>query len=276
MAVEEIYRHPEDYELEMAAHGEDDLSFWRGVLACEHPRRVLEVGCGTGRLTIPLARAGNSAGFTVTGIDSEPTMLRRAEERAASEPPAVRAALRLLQADVCELQLTEQFDVIMMPYGVAHHLTSLDEQLSAWRVLHEHLVAGGLLAVEVTAPSLGQLAQATTGTPRTTDLDVRDSNGTHLLRSVVTTYCPTTQLALHAFSYTICTVDGKCRAYESHFTMHVYFPSEFVSLFAATGFTVERLIGSYDGKPLATNSTLMIALARPDKRTEAFGNGAHW
>ena len=149
-----------------------------------------------------------------------------------------------------------------MPYGIAHHLTSLDEQLAAWRLLHRHLVTGGLLAVEVTAPNLDLLAQATRGTPRTIDLDVSDSNGTHLQRSVVTTYCPTSQLALQTFSYTVCDRNGECRRYDSHFSMHVYFPCEFVSLFAATGFTVERLLGSYDAKPLAANSPVMIALAR--------------
>ncbi len=262
MAVEEIYRHPEDYDLEMAAHGNDDVAFWLDVLARKSPRRVLEIGCGTGRLTIPMARAGSNRGYTVTGVDSELAMLQEAEKRAAAEPAAVRQALRLMQCDVRELSLPDTFDAIIMPYGIAHHLSSPSEQLSVWRILRRHLVAGGLLAVEVTAPRLDILGQATAGTPRVKDLDVWGRDGTHLLRSVATTYYPITQQAQHAFSYTVCSADGKCRHYDSHFSMHVYFPCELVSLFIATGFRVERLIGSYDGQPLAADSPVMIALAR--------------
>jgi len=127
MAIEEVYRHPEDYDLEMAAHGMDDLPFWLNLLAREHPRRVLEVGCGTGRLTIPLARAGSGQGFHVTGMDAEGAMLRRARERAQCEPDTVRTALRLLPGDVRELRLHERFDVIVLPFGVAHHLLTLEE-----------------------------------------------------------------------------------------------------------------------------------------------------
>ena len=123
---EAIYRHPEDYDLEIAAHDVRDLPFWLDLLQQEHPRRVLEVGCGTGRLTVPLARAGARSGFTVTGLDPEAEMLTRADTLAAAEAAATRAALRFVQGDVRALDLDEQHDVVLMPYGAAHHLLGLD------------------------------------------------------------------------------------------------------------------------------------------------------
>jgi SAM-dependent methyltransferase len=264
MAVEEIYLHPEDYDLELRRHGDDDVAFWVDMVERERPRRLLEVGCGTGRLTLPLARVGSLHGFDVTGIDIEPTMLKRAVERAEKEPRPVRDALRLLQKDVRNLQLDgEWFDAVIMPYGIAHHLISREDQLSAWATLRRHMLTGALLAVEVSAPRLESLVQAVAGTPRMTDLDVRDSNGTHLVRSVATSYSPATQHAVLAFSYTVRGVNGECRCYDSPFEMHVYFPCEFTSLFAATGFAVEHLIGAYDGSvPFTATSPVMIAVAR--------------
>jgi ubiquinone/menaquinone biosynthesis C-methylase UbiE len=264
MAVEEIYLHPEDYDLELWEHGNEDVSFWVDMIARERPRRLLEIGCGTGRLTLPLARVGSAYGFDVTGIDIEPTMLQRARERAADEPERVRDVLRLLHRDVRDLRLDgERFDAVIMPYGIAHHLISREDQLSAWRALRRHMLTGSLLVVEVSAPSLESLVQATAGTPRMTDLDVRDGNGTHLVRSVSASYFPATQHAVLAFSYTVRAVNGECRCYDSPFEMYVYFPCEFTSLFADTGFAVERLIGGYNGDiPFAATSPVMIAVAR--------------
>src|SRR5690242_5009291 len=59
------------------------------------PGTVLEIGCGTGRLTLPLARAGH----VVTGVDLSPAMLARARSKLAAEPPEVRARVTLLEAD---------------------------------------------------------------------------------------------------------------------------------------------------------------------------------
>jgi ubiquinone/menaquinone biosynthesis C-methylase UbiE len=264
MALEEIYLHPEDYDLELRKHGDEDVAFWLDMIVRERPRQVLEVGCGTGRLTLPLARAGRLHGFHVTGIDIEPTMLRRAIDRAEDEPEPVRDALHLLHGDVRDLRLDgEEFEAVIMPYGIAHHLVSREDQLSAWSALRRHMPAGGLLAVEVSAPNLESLVAAVVGTPRLTDLDVRDGNGTHLVRSVATSYSPVTQRAVLAFSYTIQAENGECRRYDSPFEMHVYFPSELTSLFAATGFAAPQLIGAYDRcVPFTATSPVMIALAR--------------
>ncbi|MGH2409239.1 MAG: class I SAM-dependent methyltransferase, partial [Chloroflexota bacterium] len=85
MAVEAIYEHPDHYDLEVAAREVKDLEFWRALLLRERPARVLEVGSGTGRLTLPLARLGAKHGFSMTGLELEPAMIARASERADRE-----------------------------------------------------------------------------------------------------------------------------------------------------------------------------------------------
>src|SRR5262245_19342445 len=126
MTVEPIYQHPEDYELEVASQRLGDEAFWSDLVRCERPKRVLEIGCGTGRLTIPLAREGACSGFTVTGLDTETAMLDRAHEHLRHEPEEVRKAVRLFQGDARDLSSVgppaARFDVILAPYGVAHHL----------------------------------------------------------------------------------------------------------------------------------------------------------
>jgi SAM-dependent methyltransferase len=263
MAIEEVYRYPDDYDLEVAARNIDDLPFWLNLLERERPARVLEIGCGTGRLTVSLARMGANHGFHVLGMDIEPAMLIRAEQRAAAEPEAVRRVLKFVKGDVRALKIEQRFDVALMPYGIAHHLTCLEDQLAAWSGVRKLLAPHGLFAVDVCSPDLSLLASAVAGTERHPDIDIHSDDGRHLCRSVATRYFPATQQVVLDFEYDVTDSDGKQRHYCSPFNMHIYYPHELKLLFQQSGFCLESLLGSYNGEALHDDSPLMIALARP-------------
>lgn len=264
MAVEEVYRYPDDYDLEVGARDIGDIPFWSELLRAERPARVLEIGCGTGRLTLPLARVGVESGCIIAGLDLEPAMLERAEQRAQGEPQGVRESLRFIEGDVRSLRGEEPFDMVLMPYGIAHHLTTLEDQLAAWRGVHTLLAPHGLFAVDVSVPDLAVLARAVDDTERRrVDLDVQGGDGRHLRRSVVTHYLPMMQQARHDYEYDVTDPDGTHRYYRSPFDMHIYYPCELKLLFQMTGFYVEQLLGSYCGEPFGDHSSLMLALARP-------------
>lgn len=270
MAVEEVYRRPEDYDLETGARDIGDTPFWEGLLRRERPVRALEVGAGSGRLTLPLARLAAAQGFHLTGLEMEPAMLARARERAAQEPPATRRALTLALGDARDLdhalgarERTAPFDVILMPYGVAHHLTTLDDQLAAWRGARRWLASGGLLAVDVTAPNLSELREGQRGaTPRRPDMDARGEDGRRLRRSVSVRYDAARQEATLAYEYDVTDPCGARRHYRSDFVEHVFFPRELALLFQISGFALERLVGSYAGDPFGNDSGLLIGLGR--------------
>ena len=272
MTVEEVYRRPEDYELETLARDIGDLPFWQRLLQRERPVRVLEIGSGCGRLTIPLARQGAGQRFTITGLEMEPKMLCRAEEHARAESAATQRALRLALGDARNLDAALQrlgadasaqpFDVILMPFGVAHHLTTVDDQLSAWRGARRWLRPGGLLAVDVAAPDLPRLvAGLRHATPRQPDLEV-SREGRTLRRTVATRYHAAIQQETLVYEYHVSEPDGGQRDYRSTFAQYVYFPHELELLFRATSFTLERLLGSYSGATYGPRSALLLALGR--------------
>jgi SAM-dependent methyltransferase len=267
MSAEPLYQHPLDYELEVAAQHPQDLSFWSDLVRREHPKRVLEIGCGTGRLTIPLARARARLGVRVVGLDTEAAMLDRAREHLRDEPEEVQGSARFVQGDARDLLAVgrpgERFDVILMPYGVAHHFITSEDQTGAWRAAHERLTPGGLLAVDVTAPDLTSLVDAENGSPRAPDLDVWSVDGRHLQRTVAQSYDAATQRLTMDFHYEVTEPDGARRAYPSTFVMYVYHAQELTRLFQSTGFQVERLLGSYSGDPYDDDSHHLIVLARP-------------
>ena len=96
--------------------GRRDVPFWR-TLALQQKGPVLELGCGTGRISIPLAKAGVS----LVGIDRSDAMLARARNRIRRGRLTSRA--RLLRGDIRSLPFrASTFPLVMAPYGVLQSL----------------------------------------------------------------------------------------------------------------------------------------------------------
>ena len=75
----------------------DDAGFWRKIAAsATGSGPILELGCGTGRVLLPLARAG----FEITGLDLSTAMLERCRAALRSEPPELHDRVRLAVADM--------------------------------------------------------------------------------------------------------------------------------------------------------------------------------
>src|SRR5512137_1420203 len=81
-----------------------DIAFWQAI-ATAGSDGLLELGCGTGRVLLPLARAGH----TVTGLDLATPMLERCRTHLQAEPPEVRERVTLLEADMTAFDLDRHF-----------------------------------------------------------------------------------------------------------------------------------------------------------------------
>ena len=106
----------EFYDLENAGFT-DDLPFWL-ALTREHGRPagaslpVLELGCGTGRVTQQIARAG----WAITGIDSSAAMLQRAQAKVAAQP-RLAARITWQQAELTTFEVEAGFGLALLPYN---------------------------------------------------------------------------------------------------------------------------------------------------------------
>ena len=78
--TEPIYKRPGDYDLEHEGDDED-IGFYRRLVQRLRPRRVLELACGSGRVTLPLAEQGAAQGFEVVGVELADEMLSAALEK---------------------------------------------------------------------------------------------------------------------------------------------------------------------------------------------------
>ena len=124
--------------------GRRDVPFWQR-LSLARGGRALELGCGTGRVTIPAARAG----ARVVGVDRSPAMLARAETRVRRLAPSLRPHLVL--GDIRHLPFRAQpgFELVMAPYGILQSLTRDKDLRATLESVHRVLRRGGVFGMDL-------------------------------------------------------------------------------------------------------------------------------
>lgn len=135
----------------------DDVRFYR-TLADERGGPILDLGCGTGRLLIPLVRDGH----VVVGLDRAwPMLARAAARRARLAAPARRRAL-LVRGDLGHLPVgrRSRFAMAVAAFHTVQHLATDRDLVRFFRQVREALIPGGWLAFDVFAPEPGFLARA--------------------------------------------------------------------------------------------------------------------
>lgn len=124
--------------------GRRDVPFWRN-LARHAGGRVLELGCGTGRITLPLARAG----VAVVGIDRSAPMLARAHQRVRHA--RLQHHVRLVRGDVRQLPFATPFALVVAPYGILQSLLRERDLNATLAAVHAALEPGGIFGLELVA-----------------------------------------------------------------------------------------------------------------------------
>ncbi len=88
---------------------------------------VLEIGCGTGRIMIPIAESG----VNIVGLDSAPAMLEVARDKIAGLSDETRRRIQIVEDDMRTFQLDQRFDLAIMPYRAFLHMMTVDDQRRA-------------------------------------------------------------------------------------------------------------------------------------------------
>lgn len=119
----------------------EDVAWWCEMAAAAPGGRVLELGAGTGRLTVELARHA-----TIVAVDHDASALRRLQARTA--PAAVRTVVR----DVTELELGERFGLVALPVSLLNEIPTLPARRRLIRVAADHCRADGRVAFALLNP----------------------------------------------------------------------------------------------------------------------------
>jgi SAM-dependent methyltransferase len=213
------------YDESLADRG--DLPFWEAMATHWGSRRVLELGCGTGRVTEVLVRHA-----TVTAIDLLVEMLRGASRRAP--------AAHLIAADVRQFAFAKRFDLIVLADDPMAHLISIDDRARVMQLIADHLTPGGRVVIEGLYRHESAHSQYRRGTLTTEE-------------SWTATEDPAVWNA--RYRYTRGTLIGEVAAVMRSWSL------EEVAQLAEAGLRVENVWGDFDERPFSDASKRMIVVA---------------
>ncbi len=140
------------YDAACAAADLADLPFYLD-LARASGGPVLEMGCGTGRVLLPIARAG----IETHGVDVSVAMLDILRRKLESEPREVRSRVTRREGDIRSARLGRKFPLVIMPFRPFQHMHTLDDQIAVLRTAACHLTDEGKFAFDVFYPKFDSL-----------------------------------------------------------------------------------------------------------------------
>jgi SAM-dependent methyltransferase len=229
-------------------------------MAREASGPVLELGCGTGRILIPTARAG----MEIVGVDLSRRMLSICREKLSREPADLQSRVRLIEADMRQFDLRMPFRLVTLPFRSFQHLLTVDAQLSCLRSIHRHLVEGGRMVLDVFNPSLAHLVEERYlgefgEEPAFLMPDGRRVVRRHrcLARDL------SSQILTAEMIYTVFHPQGREERLVHRFQMRYLFRFEAEHLLSRAGFEVQQVYSDYDRSRFGSKSPgELIVVAR--------------
>jgi SAM-dependent methyltransferase len=255
----EEYADPLNYDAEDPS--DTGVAFYAG-LARETGGPVLELACGTGRVSIPIARLG----FAVTGLDLVPGMLEQARRKSAGLPA------RWVEGDARAFDLGETFRLVFLTGNAFQAFLTLADQAALLRGVRAHLHDEGLFAFETRNPRWaglavtfeqgeGQFASLETRREEKEQRTYTDIHGRQVRISNTQEYDPIAQV-LHWTSYRRWQEGGQERTRVTRIAVRYTFPQELAALLHYHGFAILRQYGDWDRSPLTAASPSMITVCR--------------
>jgi SAM-dependent methyltransferase len=235
----------------------DDVRWYRTLAQQElgkpgAGKAILELGCGSGRTLIPLARDG----WRVTGVDASQKMLDRCEARLARV--AAAADVQLVRGDFRAIRLGKRFPLVICPFNAFMHLYSREDVERFLAVVHAHLAPNGLFAFDVLNPDLAWLSRDPTRRwARTRFRHPRTGKITYYSTSL--TYDAALQIAFMRIYYEPAR-GGRERMVR--LTHRQFFPLELADLLHYNGFLVEAHEGGFGGGALVPESEEQVLRCR--------------
>lgn len=238
------------------ARRQHDVRFY--VEIAKHAPRgpILELGAGSGRVTIAIARAGRE----VVAVDRMRPMLARLTERLGRESKLVRERVRVVRGDLRSIRLGERFPLVIAPFNVLMHLYTRRDIERGLATVRAHLRPEGRFVFDVTMPDLRAL--------------LRDPARPYVARPIVDPRTRRRYRYAEYFQY-----DAQAQVQMIHivlaaeddptdvrvipFAHRQFFPAELEAYLAHAGLKIVEHWGDFERGPLRVDGETQVVIARP-------------
>jgi SAM-dependent methyltransferase len=262
-----------------------DVTFYRELARRRGATHILELGAGSGRVTVPLARDGRR----VVAVDQSAAMLGRLRDRIARLPSPVADRITPVIGDLRTFSVAGRFPLAIAAFNVLEHLYTRGEVTACLQRIAAHLDPGGAFAFDVQLPDLAWLIRDPTrrwAKTRFTD----PTTGRAMYYSTNHDYDPVSQIALIRLYYEPADEpaspagrqDGRGRRAHSapaagvagaasrpastrvvKLSQRKFFPAELEALVASAGFRVTERYGDFSFRPLDGSAESQVLVCEP-------------
>jgi len=230
-----------------------DLPFYVGE-ASKSDGPILEVGCGTGRITKAIADLGKE----VVGVDASATMLEILKK--SIEGKEVENLIQLIEGDLRTLQLGRKFPLIILPFRVLQHMYTLEDQKSAFERISAHLEPGGAVIFDVFHPRFESVYSGVGEAIE--DLSWQDNNGNRVTRTFVKDrFDKVDQTFEGRFIYRTFKADACIKEDVTPLKMACYTVPHITLLLDGAGLEARKRFGGFDRAPLDNAAREIIVVA---------------
>jgi SAM-dependent methyltransferase len=243
-----IYNFPELYD-EQYQHYRDDFAFYI-ALANDYGSPVLELGAGTARVSIALAKAGHA----VTGIELSEAMVEKGKERIAREN--LTNLITLQQGDMRSVQLSQTFPVIIAPFNTLMHAYTMQDQDATLETVKRHLTSDGVFAFDLYNPNFANLNVLKR------EAEWEHVGGTNAELFLYQSHDADHQVLESRYYLDIVQDEGTLTRQTSVLKQRYYSRFELGRMLKQHGFQNVQIFGGFDKRRYSTKEAVMVVVAR--------------
>ena len=215
---------------------------------------VLELACGTGRLTIPIAQNG----VAITGLDLSPSMLAHARTKAK----AAAVDIEFVEGDCRSFDLRRKFALIFMAFNSMQHLPDYASLAALFANVRKHLAEGGRFIFDVFNPKLEILARPAGDRRLEREYQDPDGRGTMAFEHSGT-YDDATQVSHIRCYFVRRDANGKeLDVREEDLHLRSFFPQELNLLVRSQSFEIVEKFGNFERKRFASGDPKQVVVCR--------------
>jgi SAM-dependent methyltransferase len=242
---EDIYRDGKSYD----ALNEfvTDVPFYLQMIE-KFGEPIIELACGTGRITIPIAEKG----FEIVGIDISEGMINEAKEKSTK----AKLDIRFIESDIRDFELNRKFSLIVLPFNSICHLHDFESISSCFNCVKKHLTTDGRFIIDVFKPDLKFL--------------LRDDNTRFEKAVYKNPYANNNVKLMESFHYSEVDQISRFKWYFQNegdeivqdLNMRMFFPQELDNYLRFSGFEIEDKFGNYNKSSFTSRSDKQLIVCK--------------